>query len=45
MRELELRVLQANWPELKGTVELAQVLQQVVRCNLSHATAIMGTLY
>ena len=38
-------MLKGHWAELKGTVELAEVLKKVVRCNLAHATAIMGALW
>ena len=45
VRELEVRVLKEHWAELKGTVEMSDMLKKVVRCNMPHATAIMGALW
>lgn len=45
MRELEVRVLKEHWAELKGTVQMSDMLKKVVRCNMAHATAIMGALW
>ncbi|KAI0726972.1 hypothetical protein C8Q72DRAFT_887095 [Fomitopsis betulina] len=44
VRELGVRVLKEHWAELKGTVEMSDILKKVVRCNMAHATAIMGAL-